>query len=233
VKSKVSEAADKTREKAPDLGHGAVEAAKNAKDRVSEAARNAKHNAKDTVGGAKHKASHIAGRSEEYAHDVADRAAEAVKAKAGEVRKNLTDIARRARDVASDYVAYILGGGPAEVARTATAVMHLMGFAAAFGACVWVTFLSSHVLAAALPRQQLGVLQSKLYPVYFRAMACAVGLALAARAQSFNLFAALGLVLANMLLLEPKATKVSSISFTVLLILRRSRVAEIVPHMCS
>jgi hypothetical protein len=133
----------------------------------------------------------------------------------------------------------------AEVARTATAVMHLMGFAAAFGACVWVTFLSSHVLAAALPRQQLGVLQSKLYPVYFRAMACAVGLALAAhllgaersslaaRAQSFNLFAALGLVLANMLLLEPKATKVSSISFTVLLILRRSRVAEIVPHMCS
>jgi hypothetical protein len=62
-------------------------------------------------------------------------------------------------------------------------------------------------------------------------MAYAAGLALAARAQSFNLLAALGLVLANMLLLEPKATKVSSISFTVLPILHRFRVAEIVPHM--
>uniref|UniRef100_A0A453C0F4 TMEM205-like domain-containing protein n=1 Tax=Aegilops tauschii subsp. strangulata TaxID=200361 RepID=A0A453C0F4_AEGTS len=68
--------------------------------------------------------------------------------------------------------------------------------------------------------RQLGVVQSKLYPVYFRAMAYCVGLALAAhllgrerssfaaRAQSFNLLSALGLVLANMLLLEPKATKV-------------------------
>ncbi|WVZ85716.1 hypothetical protein U9M48_032607 [Paspalum notatum var. saurae] len=67
---------------------------------------------------------------------------------------------------------------------------------------------------------QLGMLQSKLFPVYFRAMAYGVGLALAAhllgrerrsfasRAQSFNLLAALGLVLANMLFLEPKATKV-------------------------
>jgi hypothetical protein len=107
-----------------------------------------------------------------------------------------------------------------EAARTATAVMHLLGFATAYGACVWVTFVSSHVLAASLPRQQLGVVQSKLYPVYFRAMAYCVGLALAAhllgrerssfaaRAQTFNLLSALGLVLANMLLLEPKATKV-------------------------
>jgi ethanolamine transporter EutH len=58
--------------------------------------------------------------------------------------------------------------------------------------------------------------------VYFRAMAYCIGLALAAhvlglergsfaaRAQSFNLLSALGLVLANMLLLEPKATKVMS-----------------------
>jgi hypothetical protein len=135
------------------------------------------------------------------------------------VSKNLTDIARRAREVASDAGAYLLGA-PMEAARTATAVMHLLGFSMAYGACVWVTFVSSHVLAAALPRQQLGVVQSKLYPVYFRAMAYCIGLALAAhvlgrergsfaaRAQSFNLLSALGLVLANMLLLEPKATKV-------------------------
>jgi hypothetical protein len=78
---------------------------------------------------------------------------QAVKAKAGELRKNLTDIARHARDVGSDVVAYLLGGGPAEAARTATAVVHLLGFTAAFGACVWVTFLSSYVLATALLRQ--------------------------------------------------------------------------------
>jgi hypothetical protein len=54
-------------------------------------------------------------------------------------------------------------------------------------------------------------------------MAYCIGLALAAhvlgrergsfaaRAQSFNLLSALGLVLANMLFLEPKATKVKSV----------------------
>ncbi|TVU14472.1 hypothetical protein EJB05_37942, partial [Eragrostis curvula] len=226
VKGKVSEAAGKAKEKASDLEHGAFEAARNAKDKVSEEARNVKHGAKDTVRGARDKVSDMAERAEEYAHDAAESAAdkaaeaeEAVKAKAGEVRKNLTDIARRARDVASDAAAYLLGG-PLEAARTATAVMHLLGFAAAFGTCVWVTFMSSYVLAAALPRQQLGMLQSKMYPVYFRAMAYGVGLALAShllgaersslasRAQSVNLIAALGLVLANMLLFEPKATKV-------------------------
>uniref|UniRef100_A0A0E0LYZ9 TMEM205-like domain-containing protein n=1 Tax=Oryza punctata TaxID=4537 RepID=A0A0E0LYZ9_ORYPU len=175
---------------------------------------------------AKDRVSDIAGRAEQYTQDAAGRAArkaaraeEAVKAKAGKAASNLSDIARRARDVASDAAAYLLGG-PREAARTATAVMHLLGFATAYGVSVWVTFVSSYVLAAALPRQQLGMVQSKLFPVYFRAVAYGIGLALAAhllgrersslaaRAQSFNLLAALALVLANMLLLEPKATKV-------------------------
>jgi len=209
AKDKVSEAAGKAKEKASDIQHGASEATKAAKERVSEAARHAK----DTVRSARDSVSDIAQRAEEHGQEV--------KARAAEVGKNLTDIARRARDVASDAAAYHLGAPGLEAARTATAVMHLLGFATAYGACVWVTFVSSHVLAAALPRQQLGMLQSKLFPVYFRAMAYGVGLALAAhllgrehrsvasRAQSFNLLAALGLVLANMLLLEPKATKVS------------------------
>ncbi|KAK3142578.1 hypothetical protein QOZ80_4BG0348430 [Eleusine coracana subsp. coracana] len=222
AKGKVTEAAEKAKEKVSDLEHGAAQAAKNAKDKVSEAARNVKHGAEDTVRGARDKASHVASRAEEYAHDAAEDAELAVKAKAGEVRRNLTDIARRARDVADDAGAYVLhlGGPTAEAARTATAAMHLLGFATAFGSSVWVTFLSSYVLAAALPRHQLGVVQSKMYPVYFRAVAYGVGLALAAhllgverssfasRAQSVNLLAALGLVLANMMILEPKATKV-------------------------
>ena len=50
-------------------------------------------------------------------------------------------------------------------------VMRLLGFATAYDVCVWVTFVSSHVLAAALSRHHLGVVQSKIYPVCFRAMA--------------------------------------------------------------
>ncbi|XP_062185223.1 uncharacterized protein LOC133888865 [Phragmites australis] len=226
ARDKIFEAAGKAKEKESDIMHGAAEAAKSAKDRVSEAAKNAKDSAEDTVKSAKDRVADIAERAEEYAEDAAERAAdkaaeaeEAVKAKAGEVTKNLTDIARRAWDVASDAAAYLLGG-PREAVRTATAVMHLLGFATAYGTCVWVTFVSSYVLASELPRQQLGMLQSKLFPLYFRAMAYGVGLVLAAhllgrersslasRAQSFNVLAALSLILANMLLLEPKATKV-------------------------
>jgi hypothetical protein len=225
AKDKVCETASKAKERASGIQHGAAEAAKAAKERVSAAAKSAK----DTVQSARDSVSDIAQRAEECAEDTAERAAdraaeaeEEAKARAAEVGKNLTDIARRARGVASDAAAYLLLlGAPREAARTATAVMHLLGFATAYGACVWVTFVSSHVLAAALPRQQLGVVQSKLFPVYFRALAYGVGLALAAhllgrergslasRAQSLNLLAALGLVLANMLLLEPKATRVS------------------------
>jgi hypothetical protein len=229
AKDKVAEAASKAKEKASDVQHGAAEVAKGAKDRVSEAAKHAKDSAKGTVRSAKDRVSDMAERAEEYAEDAAERAAdraaeveETVQAKAGEMRKNLTDIARRARGVASDAASYLFltGGGPREAARVATAVMHLLGLAAAYGTSVWVTFVSSYVLAAALPRQQLGMLQSKLYPVYFRAMAYGVGLTLAAhllgrerrsaasRAQSFNLAGALALVLANMLYLEPKATMV-------------------------
>lgn len=228
AKDKVSEAASEAKEKASHIKDGAVETVQSAKGKFFEAAKNAKNNAKDTAKNARDRVSDIAERAEEYAQDAAESAVEKVaqaeevakaKAKAGEVTKNLTDIVRRARDVAYDAAVYLLVF-PIEAARTATAVMHLLGFATAYGACVWVTFVSSYVLAAALPRQQLGMVQSKLYPVYFRAVDYGVGLALAAhllgrerstvavRAQSLNLLGALALVLANMLLFEPKATKV-------------------------
>ncbi|KAF0893132.1 hypothetical protein E2562_023166 [Oryza meyeriana var. granulata] len=226
AKDKFSEAAGKAKEKTSQVQHGAAESVKSAKDKVSHAARYAGESAKERAMDAKDRVSDITERAEQYTEDAAGSAArkaaqaeEAVKAKAGEAASNLSDIARRARDVVSDAAAYLLGG-PREAARTATTVMHLLGFATAYGASVWVTFVSSYVLAAALPRQQLGVVQSKLFPVYFRAVAYGVGLALAAhllgrersslaaRAQSLNLLTALALVLANMLLLEPKATKV-------------------------
>lgn len=125
-----------------------------------------------------------------------------------EVKQNLTDIVHRAREVVYDAAAYVC---TAETAAAAAAVAHLLAFATAYGACVWVTFVSSHVLAGALSRHQFGILQSKLYPVYFRAMAYAVGgaaLTAVERSQRYLLLGSLVLVLVNMLFLEPKATKV-------------------------
>ncbi|OMO53980.1 hypothetical protein CCACVL1_28161 [Corchorus capsularis] len=100
---------------------------------------------------------------------------------------------------------------------------NLVGLATAYGMSVWVTFISSDVLARLLPRQQFGVVQSKIYPVYFRAMAYSIGLALLGHFlgqrrrllsskpemfQAFDLLSSLFLVLFNALYLEPKATKV-------------------------
>ncbi|KAG8082052.1 hypothetical protein GUJ93_ZPchr0014g47465 [Zizania palustris] len=225
AKNKVSEAAGKTKVKASHVQHGAAETVKSAKDKVSQAARHAGESAKESAMNAKDWVSDIAESAEQFAGEAAGtavheaaQAEESVKSKTREV----ADIARRARDVVSDAAAYLLVW-PREAARTATAVMHLLGFAVAYGASVWVTFISSYVLAAALPRQQLGMVQSKLYPVYFRFVAYGVGATLAAhllgrerssvaaRAQSFNLLATLALVVTNMLLLEPKATKVRSL----------------------
>ncbi|KAK4391259.1 Transmembrane protein [Sesamum angolense] len=104
-------------------------------------------------------------------------------------------------------------------------ILHLMGFAAAYGMCVWVTFASSYVLAGALPRQQFATVQSKIYPVYFKAMASSVGMALLGHLmmslsqrkgfvpvsvgmfQGVNLMASLAMILVNLLFLEPRASK--------------------------
>jgi hypothetical protein len=105
----------------------------------------------------------------------------------------------------------------------AMGVVNLLGFATAYGMCMWVTFISSYVLAAVMPRQQLGIVQSKIYPVYFRAMACSIAMALlglvlgngrrmfsstVAMLQGCNLLASLLMVFLNALYLEPRATKV-------------------------
>lgn len=105
-------------------------------------------------------------------------------------------------------------------------VIHILGFATAYGVCVWVTFFSSFVLAGALPNQQFGIVQSKIYPFYFKTMASCVGLALLGHAlsqgekvllgkpdlfQGHALLATLLIILINLLYLEPRATKVPAL----------------------
>ncbi|KAK7404215.1 hypothetical protein VNO78_04906 [Psophocarpus tetragonolobus] len=91
---------------------------------------------------------------------------------------------------------------------------NLLGFSTAYGMCVWVTFISSYVQSRAMPRQQFAVVQSKIYPVYFRAMSYCVSLALFAHVlrhnhllQAYNLVASLVTLFVNSLYLEPRASK--------------------------
>ncbi|KAK9116630.1 hypothetical protein Sjap_015577 [Stephania japonica] len=104
--------------------------------------------------------------------------------------------------------------------NSAMELVHILGFSIAYGVSIWVTFISSHVLAGALPHRQLAMVQSKIYPVYFRTVAACVSSALLAHCvikrnfrkaealQMSNLFVALLFVIFNMLYLEPQATKV-------------------------
>ncbi|KAI8002856.1 Transmembrane protein 205 [Camellia lanceoleosa] len=156
------------------------------------------------------------------AHEVgekAEQAKETVKTGAKKVKeggeKEMNNILRRGQEVSHDVLIYL---------QSMMSVVHLLGFATAYGMCMWVTFLSSYVLAGALPRQQFGVVQSKIYPVYFRAMAYSILVALLGHllgkrkrlllfsvAEMFvvyHLVASLVLILVNLLYLEPRATKV-------------------------
>ncbi|PPD97265.1 hypothetical protein GOBAR_DD05713 [Gossypium barbadense] len=67
-----------------------------------------------------------------------------------------------------------------EALNTMMGIANLLGLATTYGMSVWVTFISSYILAGQLPRQQFGVVQRKIYPVCFRAMAYRIGLAFVA-----------------------------------------------------
>ncbi|KAK8967343.1 hypothetical protein KSP40_PGU014866 [Platanthera guangdongensis] len=191
-KEKISSLISKTKHKAAQLEESGSDAVASAAGKVKDAAANISDAAKKIV----------------------DRAEET----AEELRGNLTDILRRARELGR-YAAAHVGVSAAGAARSALAVAHLLGFGIALGSCVWVTFLSSRVLASSLARQQFAVAQSRIYPVYFRAVGFGVAAAAAAiflgsagsgaaeRTQGYILLAALAMVMVNMLYLEPKATK--------------------------
>ncbi|XP_038987009.1 LOW QUALITY PROTEIN: uncharacterized protein LOC103719958 [Phoenix dactylifera] len=182
--------------------------------KASELKDTAKDTVKKTVDSCKEAGQDMVGNISSISEKVVNET-EAAAAAASELRRNLTDIIQRARDVAYDAIVYV---GAPETASTRRRRAQLLGFATAYGTCVG-TFVSSHVLAAALPRQQFGLMQSKLYPVYFRVVAYGVGVAwlahffgqgrgaVAERLQGYNLLGSFVLVLANMLFLEPKATK--------------------------
>eukprot|EP00249_Psilotum_nudum_P010324 c22473_g2_i1 orf=1-1686(-) len=47
-------------------------------------------------------------------------------------------------------------------------LLHLFSFSLVYGTSMWVTFISGYLLSHVLPSQQLGLVQSKIFPVYLR-----------------------------------------------------------------
>ncbi|KAL3830317.1 hypothetical protein ACJIZ3_019119 [Penstemon smallii] len=207
------EAIDRVKDTAADTAHKAYDKAKEMKESLSRAKDKVTEKADETKQGAKQKV-----------HDVMDTATK-VKEDAYEKMEGVKEKRKEAGEIVKEKAKKVKKEGEKGLSRVfgylvdpVAGVLHLMGFAAAYGMCVWVTFASSYVLASVLPRQQFAMVQSKIYPVYFKAMASSVGMALLGHLMglrnlfspliSLNLLASLAMILVNMMYLEPRATKV-------------------------
>ncbi|KAA3487648.1 Transmembrane protein [Gossypium australe] len=142
VKEKVLETAHKTRDKVADTKGAIGDALGKAKGVIVQKGQDVKERAKESIGKS----------NEEMAMEEAVRAANKVKTSANKFLDALK------------YMTSI------EALNTVMGIANLLGLAIAYGMSVRVTFMSSYILAGQLPRQQFGVVQSKIYPVYFRAM---------------------------------------------------------------
>ncbi|CAN1346266.1 Transmembrane protein 205 [Linum perenne] len=221
-------------DKAYDLSNGAKRAVGRAASHVRDKASNLAHDAKDTVGRAANEASGKASEAVNKAKDKVSKATHQSTGKASKLAhqtKHATDSARQQADDALDkgkeatkdtfpntrHSKHTKG----TIMDTITGVLNLLGLATAYGTSVWMTFISTHVLGATLPRHQFGIVQSKVYPVYFKAMALSTALALFSHlvgrlrraftfddiVQALNLVTTVVVVGVNGLYLEPMASK--------------------------
>lgn len=211
AKGKVSEKAQDVKESVAHKAHDAKESvahkAHDAKEKVREKA----HDVKETVA--------------QKAHESKERAKDRVRDKAQELKETAAhkskNVWERVKNVAREFGSVTAATlSPTKVAS----ILGLTAIAAAFGTTVWVTFVSSYVLASVLGRQQFGVVQSKLYPVYFKATSVGIlvglfGHVLSRRRklltdatemwQGVNLLSAFFMIESNKSFVEPRATKVS------------------------
>ena len=223
AKEKISETAqeaiDKQKEMARDVIDGKKEMAREVGDTVADAV----GKAKDTVS---HKAHDAKESTKEYVEKAKDKITDANEVGqkiGGHIVRNVSEVVKEA------VKSFTCNLGSKETLNSLMGVIHLLGFATAYGLCVWVTFISSYVMSRVIPRQQFGVVQSKIYPVYFRVMAYCIGMALVGHVlchrkrvlsskaewlQFYNLVHSLLSVLVNSIYLEPQATKVHGFCFT-------------------
>lgn len=243
TKETTHEAIAKEKEMAHEMGDAVGDALGKAKETASKKAREVEEGVKERAEGVMEKAKAVKDKGKtigkDIARDVSDKvemAKEDVVEKAKETKDKVKSGADKLKRESQKEVggairlAQKVGHGALNFATSPAlmGVMNLLGLATAYGMCVWVTFISSYVLAEAIPRQQFGMVQSKIYPVYFRAMAGCIGLALLGHFlgnrhrlfsnkvemfQTCNLLASLFMVFVNSIYLEPRATKVTRILY--------------------
>ncbi|XP_019084970.1 PREDICTED: uncharacterized protein LOC104715812, partial [Camelina sativa] len=235
-----SDVEDAVARKAHDMKETITHAARDVEDTVAGKARYAKdkvtgkaydvresvahkaHDAKDKVRG---KAYDVKETVAQKAHESKERAKDRVRGKAHELKETVAHKSQNAWERVKNGVREFGSAAVGALSPTKVAsVVGLTGIAAAFGTCVWVTFVSSYVLASVLGRQQFGVVQSKLYPVYFKATSVGIlvgllGHVLSRRRklltdatemwQGVNLLSSFFMIEANKSFVEPRATKVS------------------------
>ncbi|XP_031488143.1 uncharacterized protein LOC116256097 [Nymphaea colorata] len=133
-------------------------------------------------------------------------------------RGDLSQIIRKGVGVMYDAVAHAV---TLEMLSFLMNVLHSLAFSVVSGTCFWVTFISSQVLSSTLSRQQFELVQSKIYPVYLRTMACGLAICLAThlaicrwvsasqahKLGAYNLLASLVFVLTNVCV-GPQTVKV-------------------------
>jgi len=198
----------------------------------------------DAIGKCKHKLGTVLGRvKDRTASDLSDETPEMTVAREaleveekvswkarearGKVNERATKKAHRVQKVLEKVQIAVRGIGT--VVATALgltkigSVVGIVGIAAAYGMCVWVTFVSGYVLASVLREQQFGVVQSKMYPVYFKAVSVGILVGLLGHVigrrrkvftdavdmwQSVNLLSSILMVEANASFVYTRATKV-------------------------
>lgn len=204
-KHRIADAMEKTKDKAQEALHKKNEEARHVRDSVADALRETKEVVHDK------------------ARDVQDYAQDTVETTKNHVASNVSE----ARDSLRRFKNALKSSfGSLESLKSMMGVANLLGFATAYGMCVWVTFISSYVQSRAMARHQFAVMQSKIYPVYFRAMAYSIGVALFGHVfgntntllsnkshalQAYNLLASLATLFFNSVYLEPRATKVRTL----------------------
>ncbi|VYS50770.1 unnamed protein product [Arabidopsis thaliana] len=214
-------------EKAHDAKEGVAHKAHDAKESVADKAHDAKesvaqkaHDAKEKV---REKAHDVKETVAQKAHESKERAKDRVTEKAQELKETATHKSKNAWERVKNGAREFGSATAATLSPTKVAsIVGLTGIAAAFGTSVWVTFVSSYVLASVLGRQQFGVVQSKLYPVYFKATSVGIlvglfGHVLSRRRklltdatemwQGVNLLSSFFMIEANKSFVEPRATK--------------------------
>ena len=226
-KHKIANAMGKAKEKA----HEVLDMERDSIAAKKEVAREVGDNVADAVGKAKETVYDKAQDVKQYAKESVDKAKDTGQTVKEHMVNNVSDARDKlwgVNDALKRVASYL---GSMDTFDSLMGMADLMGFATAYGMCVWVTFISSYVLSRAMPRQQFAVVQSKIYPVYFRAMVYSIGMALLGHVlghrkrvftskaeilQAYNLLASLFTLFVNSVYLEPRATKVPIYNFFML-----------------